>query len=147
MLSAGKGDHSRSACRVCVLTVTSSCTSRKNCIVHRTWGKESLTGSAGKNLCNMDQLFTWGDQQQICASVCYCESLLPMLDLARPPSPAPFYLAISSSLSAQKRAQGSMPWLQPGSCLLIFTLLPALQCSSLLCAQGAQLPESQSRAL
>lgn len=119
----------------------------ENCIVHRTLGKKSLTGNAGKSMQHGSALHMGESTADLCphATVkasCPCW-ILP--DLSSP-SPAPFYLAISS-LSAQKRAQGSVPWLQFGSCLLVFTLLPAPQCSSLLSAQGAQLPGSQSRAL
>lgn len=85
MLPTVKGDHSRSACKVCVLKVSPApCTSGRKLHCSYNFGKGDLNWECWGNLCNFDQLFMWGDQQQLSTPMGYGGGPTSMLDIARP---------------------------------------------------------------
>ena len=85
MLSTVNGDHSRSACKVCVLRVSPApYTLRRKLHCSYNFGKGDLNWECWGNLCNLDQVFMCGDQQQLSAPMGYRGGPTSTLDLARP---------------------------------------------------------------
>jgi len=115
-------------------------------------GKADLNWECWGNPCTLDQLFTWGDQQQLSAPMGYHGGPTSMLDLTRhlkskPTILLPDKLQLKMPRGGPRDCQGCTALMQCGSCVFLLVPVPPAWCFSLLSAGPAQLLKSQGRAL